>query len=93
MPIFARILAAALALTPLAAGPAVAQGLIRDAEIEHTLQRIAYPMFRAAGLNPATVHIYIVNDREPNAFVAGGQNIFLNTGMMTESRRSTSSAR
>ena len=68
----------------LAAGPAAARGLIRDAEIEHTLRRIANPLFRAAGVNPATVEIYIVNDREPNAFVAGGQNIFINTGLLTE---------
>ena len=68
----------------LAAGPAAALRLIRDAEIEHTLRRIADPLFRAAGVNPASVRIYIVNDREPNAFVAGGQNIFINTGLMTE---------
>ena len=29
--------------------------LIRDAEIEQTLERIAGPLFRAAGMNPATV--------------------------------------
>lgn len=78
----ARLLAA-LALT-LAAVPAAAAGLIRDAEIERTLDRIAAPLLRAAALNPATVQIYIVSDPEPNAFVAGGQNIFLHTGMLAE---------
>jgi predicted Zn-dependent protease len=68
----------------LAAAPGAAQGLVRDAEIERTLGRIANPLFRAAMLNPARVHLYIVNDREPNAFVAGGQNIYLHTGMLTE---------
>ncbi len=61
---------------------ASAEGLVRDAEIESTLTRIANPIFRAAGLNPASVHIYIVNDRDLNAFVAGGQNIFLFTGLL-----------
>ena len=51
------------------AAPAAAQGLVRDAEIERTLQGIAGPLFRAAMLNPASVHVYIVNDREPNASV------------------------
>ena len=39
---------------------------------------------RAAGMNPATVSIYIVQDRDPNAFVAGGQNIFVHTGLLPE---------
>jgi len=67
-----------------AALPAAAQSLIRDAEIERTLQRIAYPLFRAAAVSPTSVRIYIVNDPEPNAFVAGGSNIFVNTGLLTE---------
>lgn len=68
----------------LLALPASAQGLIRDAEIERTLQRLAYPLFRAAAVSPSSVRIYIVNDPEPNAFVAGGSNIFVNTGLLTE---------
>jgi predicted Zn-dependent protease len=81
----ARIVAAVLALafvTVLAAGPAAARGLIRDAEIEATLARISYPLFRAAGLNPSRVNIYIVNSAEPNAFVAGGQNLFIHSGLI-----------
>ena len=30
------------------------------------------------------MQLYIVEDPEPNAFVAGGQNIFVNTGLLTE---------
>jgi predicted Zn-dependent protease len=78
-----RLIASIVALT-LAAAPAAALGLIRDAEIEATLGRIANPLFRAAAMNPATVGVYIVDDRDPNAFVAGGQNIFVNTGLLTE---------
>jgi len=80
-----RIVAGILAtMIAIAAGPAAALSLIRDAEIEATLERIAHPVFRAAAVNPATVQIYVVDDRQPNAFVAGGQNIFLNTGLLTE---------
>jgi predicted Zn-dependent protease len=78
-----RLLAAALALA-LAAGPAAALSLIRDAEIEATLERTAWPLFRAAAMSPTSVAIYIVDDPEPNAFVAGGQNIFVHTGLLTE---------
>lgn len=70
-----------LALGP---APAMALSLIRDAEIEETLDRISWPIFRAAALNPAIVKVYIVNDPEMNAFVAGGENIFINSGMLLE---------
>lgn len=77
-------LAFALALALATAGQvAAAGGLIRDAEIEATLKRLAYPMLRAAGINPGSVRIYIIQDSEPNAFVAGGYNLFVNTGLVT----------
>lgn len=69
-------------LFALAAPAARAASLIRDAEIEATLKRLSYPMIRAAGLNPGRVNIYIVDDPEPNAFVAGGDNLFINTGLV-----------
>lgn len=83
--ILRRPLIAALAAVWLATatGPAAALTLIRDAEIERTLDRIARPILSAAGLNPAVVNLYIVQSSEPNAFVAGGQNIFLHSGMIT----------
>ncbi len=83
MPLPIRFLVAVLAALA-SVGPAAAAGMIRDAEIERTLAHIANPIFRAASLSPASVHVYVVNDRELNAFVAGGQNIFVNTGMLTK---------
>lgn len=61
---------------------ASAQSLIRDAEIEETLRLYTEPLLRAAGLDPDDVTIYIVNDPSINAFVAGGQNIFVHTGLI-----------
>jgi predicted Zn-dependent protease len=61
---------------------ASAQSLIRDAEIEDTLRLYTEPLLRAAGLDPNDVTIYIVNDPSINAFVAGGQNIFVHTGLI-----------
>ena len=40
------------------------------------------PMWRAAGLNPDNVHIVIMGDPDINAFTAGGQTIFVNTGLI-----------
>jgi len=78
-----KILAAALALVLLAA-PARAQQLqlIRDAEIEATIAALARPIFESAGITPSGVDIYLVNDDRLNAFVAGGQNLFLFTGLL-----------
>lgn len=69
--------------TPADAAP---RGLIRDAEIEATLARIGRPLFQAAGLTPSMVRIVLVDDPEPNAFVAGGQTLFVNTGLLMQLR-------
>ena len=68
----------------MAASPAEARriSLIRDAEMEHTIAKFVTPLFTAAGLSPEAVSIHIVNDRSLNAFVAGGQKIFINTGLI-----------
>ncbi|MBY8975772.1 M48 family metalloprotease [Rhodobacteraceae bacterium NNCM2] len=63
-------------------GQARAQGFIRDAEIERTLGMLTDPILKAAGLNPSTVNLFIVNDKSLNAYVAAGRNIFLHTGLL-----------
>ena len=57
--------------------------LIRDAEIEDTIRAYAAPLLEAAGLGEDAVRLYIVNDPNINAFVAGGPNLFLSSGMLT----------
>ncbi len=64
--------------------PAYALPLIRDAEIEHTLRLYGDPLFKAGGLKPSNVHIFIVNDNALNAFVAGGANLFIHTGLIMD---------
>ena len=76
-----RYLAAAAASLTLAVS-ASAQGLIRDAEIEETLREWVNPILKVAGLNPDDVGLYVLNDPELNAFVANGQNIHINTGLI-----------
>jgi predicted Zn-dependent protease len=81
-----RGLAAAVALLPALLAPALAgaQSLIRDTEIEAILREDADPIFTAAGLNPKDVKLNIISDKELNAFVTGGQQMFLHTGLIQE---------
>jgi predicted Zn-dependent protease len=78
----ALVLGATLALLPYGSARAAEISLIRDAEIEATLRQFAGPILDAAGLGRDSVRIYIVNDNQLNAFVAGGMNLFLNTGLI-----------
>lgn len=57
--------------------------LIRDAEIEGLLRLYSRPIFKAAGINPASVKVYVIADPSINAFVAGGQRVFIHTGLIT----------
>ncbi len=62
--------------------PAAAQSVIRDDETERYLRRLADPLLRAAGLRPEDLRLYILADPRLNAFVAGGQNLFVFTGLI-----------
>jgi predicted Zn-dependent protease len=93
---FARIcnrfvsLAVGLALVGAPAMPAAAAEdrtvFIRDAEIEATIRTYATPIFEAAGLDPEDVKVHLIQDDEINSFVAGGQNLFINTGLLVKSQ-------
>lgn len=74
----ATLSALLFALAPFAADA----GLIRDAEIEDTLRAYANPIFQSAGIPTEDVRIFIVDDPAINAFVAGGLNLFLHTGLI-----------
>ncbi|MDX1975820.1 MAG: M48 family metalloprotease [Rickettsiales bacterium] len=64
------------------AQPAFAATIIRDAEIESSLRRYADPIFEVAGLKPSAVKLFIIQEDTINAFVAGGSNMFINTGLI-----------
>ncbi len=73
-PLVALLLSAALA------SPGLAQSVLRDAETEAFFRDISRPMILAAGLDPKSVQIVLVGDPSINAFVTGGQNVFINSG-------------
>lgn len=79
--LIAILVSLSVALVPIRAD-AAGLSLIRDSEIENTIRDYATPLFAAAGLFPENIRIYIVNSDDINAFVAGGQNLFLNTGLL-----------
>ncbi|QDK34246.1 MULTISPECIES: M48 family metalloprotease [Sphingomonadaceae] len=84
---FARLAALALSVLALigwSATPAAAQSILRDAETEALLKDMARPLIVAAGLDPAHVDIVLVNDPSVNAFVAGGQAVYVNSGLINE---------
>jgi predicted Zn-dependent protease len=58
--------------------------LIRDAEVEHIIRTYARPIFEAAGIDSDSVEIVLVKDNALNAFVAGGMNLFLHTGLLMQ---------
>jgi len=55
---------------------------IRDAEIENTIRAYAVPIFQAARLDSDAVQVILVNDSSINAFVSGGQKLFIFTGLL-----------
>lgn len=76
-------LVAALALTLLfVARSAAAQEILRDAETEALFANMARPIIEVSGLAPANVKIVLLQDNEINAFTAGGQTIYLNSGLI-----------
>ena len=81
-------LAGLMALAPMAeaAAQSAPRGLIRDAEIEATLRAYADPIFAAAGLDTSSVQVHIISNRRINAFVSGGMQIFIHTGLLTEAK-------
>ncbi len=86
----AGLLAVILAVAVLVLAPplADAQGrelrFVRDAEIEEIIRTYSNPMFEAAGLDAQAVDVFLINDKSLNAFVAGGMNMFLHTGLLQE---------
>ena len=76
-----RLALAAIA-TLLAAQPAQAQSILRDAETESMFADMSVPLVKAAGLSPRDVRVVLINDDSINAFVAGGQTVYVHSGLL-----------
>jgi predicted Zn-dependent protease len=76
---------AILAVLPLlAAQPAAAQSVsvLRDAETEALFQDMVDPIAEAAGLGKGNVDVVLLYDNSINAQTAGGQRIYINSGLI-----------
>ncbi len=73
---------ALLACALVAAQPVVAQSILRDAETEELLKDMAAPLVEASELEPGNVELVLINDGSINAFVAGGQAIYVHSGLL-----------
>jgi predicted Zn-dependent protease len=83
----AGVAAIAAALPLLAASPTRAQeipSLFSDTEVEQAIRMFCTPVWIAAGLDPKNIHVVLVNSHDLQAFVAGGQNIFIYTGLLAK---------
>lgn len=69
-----------------AAEPALAQSnagyALRDTETEEMLKSYEMPLARAAGLDLASVHVYLAPDTEVNAFATYPEDIFICAGIL-----------
>lgn len=63
------------------ANPAFAQSILRDAESEALLADMSRDLIKAANLPPG-VRIVLINDNSINAFVAGGQAVYIHSGLI-----------
>ncbi len=77
-----RIAAIAMASLALMAQPAAAQQILRDAETEAFMADMSGPLVKAAGMDPRNVQVLVINDPEINAFVAGGQYVWVHSGLI-----------
>ena len=73
---------ALLLAATLTVQPAMAQSVLRDAETEAFFAEISEPLIKAAGLDPKNVEIILIQDSSINAFVAGGQVVYIHSGLI-----------
>ncbi|HVU28916.1 MAG TPA: M48 family metalloprotease [Sphingomicrobium sp.] len=83
---FVRLLMIALALAVAGWEPANAQDsgpqVLRDTETERLFNDMSRPLIIAAGLDPNSVKVVLLNDPEINAFVSQGQTVYLQSGLI-----------
>ena len=75
-------LVALFAVFALLSAPLSAQSRLRDAETEELLQDMIAPLVEASELEPGNVELVLINDPSINAFVAGGQIVYVHSGLL-----------
>ena len=76
------LIVAFLATLAFVVVPASAQSRLRDAETEALLNDMMAPLVEASELEPGNVEVVLINDPSINAFVAGGQVVYVHSGLI-----------
>ena len=71
---FKRIL---ILISVLLSSPALCASIINDTETERLLNTLVSPLANAAGIADNRLKIHIVNDTDFNAFVSGGEDVYI----------------
>src|SRR3954470_2583530 len=85
---FVRLVRLVLVLAMSAWQPAAAQqedqgpSVLRDTETELLFRQMSRPLIEAAGLDPRSAKVVLLNDPEINAFVATGQTVYVQSGLL-----------
>ena len=58
--------------------------IIRDEELEKFTKELTAGLITNTNLSVEDINFYFINNKEINAFVTGGKNIFVNTGLITQ---------
>lgn len=64
--------------------PANAASLINDTEIERVLTELVSPLAAAAEIPHGRLKVHIINSDDFNAFVMGGEDVYVYTGLLTQ---------
>jgi len=84
----ARLVMLVVMLSMVAVRPAYAQrgddgpSVLRDTETERLFKDMSRPLIVAAGLDPNSVEVTLLRDPEINAFVATGQTVYVQSGLL-----------
>ena len=74
----------AFLLLLIIAMPSMGATLINDTETERVIGKLVAPLARAANIPDGRTKIHIVNDDDFNAFVMGGEDIYVYTGLLKQ---------
>jgi predicted Zn-dependent protease len=83
-----RLLMMALLLALPVSQPVVAAdsdsgpSILRDTEMEQMFREMSLPLIKAANLDPRSVRVVLINDPAVNAFVATGQTVYIQSGLL-----------
>lgn len=77
-----RFFVAFLAISAITVQPVAAQSILRDAETEELFRDMVAPLVEVSELDARDVEVILINDKQINAFVAGGQRMFFYSGLI-----------